>query len=140
MPDAGSQPWPMGDAPPKTPPSTEIDRARVEKALDLAFADPGGLTAAVVIVHKGQIVGERYMPGITKDTQLESWSMGKSLTATLFALLVKDGVYKIDDPAPVPDWRAPGGSRGAGQIVGPLHMKSGLPVLGRHDALQLIDQ
>jgi len=54
----------MGDAPPKTSPSSGIDRARVEKALDLAFADPEGLTAAVVIVHKGQIVGERYMPGI----------------------------------------------------------------------------
>ena len=31
------------------------------------------------------IVGERYMTGIGKDTQLESWSMGKSLHATLSA-------------------------------------------------------
>src|SRR6185312_9377173 len=84
LPDAAAQPWPMGDAPAKDAPATGIDRARVERALDLAFA------AAVVIVHKGQIVGERYMPGITKDTQLESWSMGKSLTATLFALLAKE--------------------------------------------------
>src|SRR5258705_8549660 len=103
LPDAAAQPWPMGDAPPKDAAPTGIDRARVAKALDLAFGDREGLTAAVVIVHKGQIVGERYRPGITTDTQLESWSMGKSLTATLFALLVKDRVYKIDDPAPVPD-------------------------------------
>jgi CubicO group peptidase (beta-lactamase class C family) len=39
----------------------------------------------MVIVHKGQIIGERYRTGITKDTQLESWSMGKSITSTLFA-------------------------------------------------------
>jgi CubicO group peptidase (beta-lactamase class C family) len=140
LPDAASQPWPMGDAPPTTPPSTGIDRARVDKALDLAFADPAGLTAAVVIVHKGQIVGERYMPGITKDTQLESWSMGKSLTATLFALLVKDGVYKIDDPAPVPDWRAPGDPRGAIKIVDLLHMSSGLRFIAGQDPDYSIDK
>jgi CubicO group peptidase (beta-lactamase class C family) len=130
----------MGDAPPKTPPPSGIDRARVEKALDLAFADPEGLTAAVVIVHKGQIVGERYMPGITKDTQLESWSMGKSLTATLFALLVKDGVYKIDDPAPVPDWRVPGDPRGTIRIVDLLHMSSGLRFIAGQDPDYSIDK
>jgi CubicO group peptidase (beta-lactamase class C family) len=140
LPDAASQPWPMGDAPPKTPPSTGIDRARVDKALDLAFADPAGLTAAVVIVHKGHIVGERYMPGITRDTQLESWSMGKSLTATLFALLVKDGVYKIDDPAPVPDWRVPGDPRGAIKIVDLLHMSSGLRFIAGQDPDYSIDK
>ena len=73
------------------------------------------------------------MPGITKDTQLESWSMGKSLTATLFALLVKDGVYKIDDPAPVPEWRAPGDPRGAIRIVDLLHMSSGLRFIAGQD-------
>src|SRR5436190_14703463 len=52
LPDAASQPWPMGDAAPKDGADTGIDRARVEKALDLAFADPAALTAAVVIVHK----------------------------------------------------------------------------------------
>ena len=34
------------------------------------------------------------MPGITKDTQLESWSMGKSITATLVGLVVKDGLFR----------------------------------------------
>src|SRR5437867_13373651 len=65
LPEAASQPWPMGDATPKDAAPTGIDRARVEKALDLAFGDPAGLTTAVVIVHKGQIVGERYMPRLT---------------------------------------------------------------------------
>ena len=45
---------------------------------------------------------------ITKDTQLESWSMGKSLAATLFALLVRDGTYTLELPAPVPVlWKNP---------------------------------
>jgi len=66
------------------------------------------------------------MPGITKDTQLESWSMGKSLTATLFALLVKDGVFRVKRSAPVPDWQKPGDPRAAIRIADLLHMSSGL--------------
>jgi hypothetical protein len=34
-------------------------RAKVRAAVDLAFADPEGLTAAMVVVYKGQIVAER---------------------------------------------------------------------------------
>src|SRR5438094_1232865 len=140
LPDAASQRWPMGDAPATDAPATGIDRVRVAKALDLAFADPDALTAAVVIVHKGRIVGERYMPGITKDTQLESWSMGKSLTATLFALLVKEGVYKIDDPVPVPEWRKPGDPRGAITIADLLHMSSGLRFIAGQDPDYSVDK
>jgi len=133
LPDAATQPWPMGDAPSSAPPPAGIDPARVQKAVDLAFADPDGLTAAFVVVYKGQIVGERYMPGIAKDTQLESWSMGKSLTATLFALLVKDGLYRIDEPAPVPEWRRPEDPRSAIRIVDLLHMSSGLRFIAGQD-------
>jgi CubicO group peptidase (beta-lactamase class C family) len=140
LPDATSQPWPMGDAALKSAAPTGIDRTRVDKALDLAFSDPEALTAAVVIVHKGQIVGERYMSGITKDTQLESWSMGKSLTATLFALLVKQGVYKIDDPVPAPDWRRPGDPRGAIRIADLLHMSSGLRFIAGQDPDYSVDK
>ena len=133
LPDAKSQPWPMGDAAAPSAAATGIDRGHLAKAVDLAFGEPEALTAAFVVVHKGQIVAERYMPGITKDTQLESWSMGKSLTATLFALLVKDGVYKIDDPVPVPEWRAPGDPRAAIRIVDLLHMSSGLRFIAGQD-------
>ena len=100
LPEASTQPWPMGDAPTTAPWPSGLDKARMQAAVDLAFADPEGLTAAMVVVYKGQVVGERYMPGITKDTQLESWSMGKSLTATLVGLMVKDGAFALDDPAP----------------------------------------
>jgi CubicO group peptidase (beta-lactamase class C family) len=131
LPDASTQPWPMGDAPSSA--STTLDRAKIQAAVDLAFADPAGLTAAMVVVHKGQIVGERYMPGITKDTQLESWSMGKSLTATLVGLAIKDGAFTLDDPAPVPDWRRPGDPRGAIRVRDVMRMSSGLSFTGQDD-------
>ncbi len=133
LPDAASQPWPMGDAAPADAPPLTFDHARAAKAVDLAFSDPEGLTAAFIVVYKGQIIGERYMPGITRDTQLESWSMGKSLTATLFALLVKEGVYKIDEPAPVPEWQKPGDPRAAIRNADLLHMASGLKFIAGQD-------
>jgi CubicO group peptidase (beta-lactamase class C family) len=133
LPDAATQPWPMGDAPSREPWPASIDRARMQAAVDLAFADPAGLTAAMVVVHKGQIVGERYMPGITRDTQLESWSMGKSLTATLIGLAIKDGAFTLDDPAPVPEWRRPGDPRGAIRVRDVMRMSSGLSFTGQDD-------
>jgi CubicO group peptidase (beta-lactamase class C family) len=135
LPDAASQPWPMGDATaPSDAWSAGVERDRLRAAVDLAFADPDGLTAAMVVVHKGQIVGERYMPGITKDTQLESWSMGKSLTATLVGLVVRAGAFGLDDPAPVPEWQAPGDARREIRIRDLLRMSSGLRFSAQGDA------
>jgi CubicO group peptidase (beta-lactamase class C family) len=136
LPDAMTQAWPMGDRPETTPFPAGIDRAKLEAAADAAFADPNAQTAAFLVVHKGRIVVERYMPGITKDTQLESWSMGKSLAATLFALLVKDGTYTLDQPAPVPLWRRPGDPRGAIRNIDLLRMSAGLRFIGNQEGSQ----
>jgi CubicO group peptidase (beta-lactamase class C family) len=133
LPNADSQPWPMGDAPSREPWSAPLDRATVQAAVDLAFSDPAGLTAGMVVVYKGQIVGERYMAGITKDTQLESWSMGKSLTAALVGLVIRDGAFSLDDPAPVPEWRRPGDPRGAIRVRDVMRMSSGLSFTGQDD-------
>jgi CubicO group peptidase (beta-lactamase class C family) len=137
LPDAMSQPWPMGDAPSNLPGPAGVDMARVRKAVDLAFA-PGAMTNAFLVVYKGQIIGERYAPGITKDTQLESWSMGKSLTATLLGLLVQDGLVKVDDPAPVPEWQQSGDPRKEIRVADLLRMSSGLKCT-REDAVGYTD-
>jgi CubicO group peptidase (beta-lactamase class C family) len=126
LPDANGQTWPMGDILPKQPLPPEIDAAKLDKAVDLAFSDPEALTAAFLVAYKGQIIAERYGPGINKDTQLESWSMGKSITATLVGLLIKDGHFNLDDPAPVAEWQRPGDPRSAIKIADLLRMSSGL--------------
>jgi CubicO group peptidase (beta-lactamase class C family) len=133
LPDAMSQPWPMGDRPDTAPFPADLNRAKLDAAVDAAFADEGAMTAAFLVVHKGRIVAERYAPGISKDTQLESWSMGKSLAATLFALLVKDGTYTLEQPAPVPLWQKPGDPRAAIRNVDLLRMSAGLKFLGNQE-------
>ncbi len=67
---------------------------------DFACADKV-LTAAFLVIYKGEIIAEHYRDGISKETQLESWSMGKSLTATLIGLLIQQDYFKLDDFAPV---------------------------------------
>ncbi len=133
LPDAMSQSWPMGDRLPDAPLPPEIDSAKLTAAVDAAFADPAALTAGMVIVHKGRLIAERYRPGITKDTQLESWSMGKSITSTLFALLVKDGTYTLEQRAPVAEWQTPGDPRGTIRNIDLLRMSSGLRFIATQD-------
>jgi CubicO group peptidase (beta-lactamase class C family) len=133
LPASNSQSWPMGDRIDPKAYSGGLDRARLDAAIDAAFADPAAMTAAFLVVHKGHIVGERYAEGITRDTQLESWSMGKSLAATLFALLVKDGTYSLEQPAPVPMWRGAGDPRSAIRNIDLLRMSAGLKFLGNQE-------
>ncbi len=132
LPAAATMAWPMGDAPDTRPLPEGIDRETLDAAVDAAF-DPSALTAAFIVVHKGRVIAERYMDGVTKDTQLESWSMGKSLTATLFALLVRDGVYSLDQPAPVPLWQSPGDERRKIRVRDLMNMSSGLRFVGNQD-------
>ena len=133
LPDASTQPWPMGDGPDDEALPPEIDRAKLDAAVNAAFAEPSALTAAFLVVYKGRIVAERYMPGITKDTQLESWSMGKSITSTLFALLVKDGTYTLEQPAPVAAWQSPDDPRSKIRNIDLLRMSAGLRFIAEQD-------
>jgi CubicO group peptidase (beta-lactamase class C family) len=132
LPDATKQAWPMGDRL-DGPAPDGVDRSKLDAALEAAFGDPNAHTAAFLVVYKGQIVAERYAPGMTKDTQLESWSMGKSLTSTLFSLLVKDGTYSLEQPAPVPLWRTPGDPRAAIRNIDLLRMSAGLKFVGNQE-------
>ena len=124
--DAATTPWPMGDLITEKPTSEDVDMDKVAEAVNAAFAKPEGLTAAFIVTHKGEIIGERYKDGIDKHTSLESWSMGKSLTGTLMAILINEGVYELFQPAPVPQWQSEGDERSKIRIADLMRMSSGL--------------
>jgi CubicO group peptidase (beta-lactamase class C family) len=132
LPDPATQAWPMGDKLPDGFPP-ELDARRIGRALDAAFASPGGMTAAVVVTWRGRIVGERYAPGIAMHTPLESWSMGKSVTAALMGVLVQQGVYDLWQPAPIPEWQSPNDPRAKIRIADLLRMSSGLRIRSPYD-------
>jgi CubicO group peptidase (beta-lactamase class C family) len=133
LPDAATQPWPMGDQLPNEPVPPEIDAAKVRQAIDAAFEPADALTAAVVVTWKGRLIGERYGNGITAKTSLEGWSMAKSLTATLMGILIKDGVYDLWQSAPIPEWQKPGDPRTKIRVADILRMSSGLRIRAPQD-------
>jgi CubicO group peptidase (beta-lactamase class C family) len=133
LPDASPQRWPMGDALANDPLPREIDGAKIKAAVDAAFEPAAGMTAAFVVTWKGRLIGERYGEGITARTPLESWSIGKSLTATLMGVLIKQGVYDLSQPAPIPEWQSSGDPRAKIRIAEILQMSSGLRIKAPQD-------
>ena len=88
---------------------------KLSEALDHAFAEsesgPRRFTKAVVVLHRGRVVGERYAPGVTPATPLIGWSMTKSVTNALLGILVRNGRLDMQKPAPIAEWSAPGDPR-----------------------------
>ena len=133
VPVADATVWPMGDVLPDTPVPDEIDLDTVREAIDAAFTPADALTGSFVVTHKGRIIGERYGDGLTMHTPLESWSMGKSLTATLMGVLIQQGVYDLYESAPIPEWQTAGDPRQQIRIADILRMSSGLRFRGVAD-------
>lgn len=127
LPPAATTPWPMGDRLSNSPLPAGIDSAKVRQAVDAAFATPAGLTAAFIVVHDGRIIAERYGEGANAEMQLESWSMGKSITGTLIGRLIQDGALRLDMPAPVPEWQKDAHDpRALIRVMDLMRMSSGL--------------
>ena len=131
--DPDAQPWPMGDVLPDEPLPAELDKAKVRAAVDAAFEPAEGMTAAFVVVWNGRLVAERYRDSLDLHTPLESWSMGKSLTATLMGVLIQQGVYDLWESAPVPEWQQEGDPRAEIRIADILRMSSGIRCVNRGD-------
>ena len=133
LPEASTQPWPMGDQVSKDAVPSEVNAAKVKQAVDAAFEPAEALTAAFVVTWKGRLIGERYGPNVKASTPLESWSMGKSLTSTLMGVLIKQGAYELWQPAPIPEWQKPGDPRAKIRIGDILQMSSGLRIRAPQD-------
>src|SRR5215831_13543271 len=133
LPDASTQAWPMGDVLPNEPLPSELDLAMVKQAVDVAFNPPEAKTAALVVTWKGRLIAERYARGITAHTPLGSWSMVKSVTATLMGVLIRQGAYELWQPAPIPQWQKGNDLRSEIRIADLLHMSSGLRIKAPED-------
>jgi CubicO group peptidase (beta-lactamase class C family) len=121
--------WPAGDLPPGV---------ELKPVIDQAF-DPAGPIAptfAVLVVHRGRIVAERYEgqlehfdrepTPVMAETALLSWSMAKSVLHAVIGLLVGKGRLDLDAPAAVPEWSDPGDARHAITLRQLLAMRDGL--------------
>lgn len=133
LPDPSTQPWPMGDRLADETLPAQIHADKLRQAVNAAFEPAEGMTAAFVVTWRGRLIAERYGEGTSNRTALESWSMGKSLTATLLGVLIRQGVYDLGQRAPIPEWQGGKDPRAAIRIADILRMSSGLRIRAPQD-------
>src|ERR1700687_3730274 len=124
---------------PKSPPLlAEIAGAAIvepsdpglKAALDHAFEEPATppfrRTKAVVVVHDGTVIAERYADGVGVDTPLLGFSMTKSVVNALIGILTQQGRISPSFPAPIPEWRGATDPRREIEVEHLLRMTTGL--------------
>lgn len=125
------------DTPSEPPPSAQAlaaigeepgaPREALARAIDGLFdAEAVGETRALLVLHRGSVIAERYAPGFDEDTRFHGWSGSQCLTGVMIGLLVSDGRLRLDRTAPVPAWQRPGDPRGEITLRQLLQMRSGL--------------
>jgi len=124
---------------PKTPPLlpeiagpgvVEPDDPALKAALDHAFEEPAAppfrRTRAVVVIHGGKVIAERYAPGIGVNTQLSGFSLTKSVVNALIGVLTQQGLTSPSLPAPIPEWRGADDPRREIEVEHLMRMTTGL--------------
>ena len=122
--------WPDGErADPRALPD-DLDAERLRRAADAVFVEPDGRSKrrmrALVVVHRGRIVAERYANGFNAAMPLLGWSMTKTVLNLYVGVLVQKGLVGVGDTDPLPQWRNPGDGRAAITLDQLLRMSSGL--------------
>jgi CubicO group peptidase (beta-lactamase class C family) len=98
--DPAQTPWPNGDLIQNTGAHVVVDADALQAAGDWAFDrdTPEQDTLSLIVVHDGEIILERYAPGIEMSTRTRTWSTAKSIASTLIGMLVDDGRMALDEP------------------------------------------
>jgi CubicO group peptidase (beta-lactamase class C family) len=98
--DPATTPWPEGDLIEDEPLPPTVDAAGLAAASDWAFVrdSPEQVTLSLLVVHEGQIIHERYAPGVDVTTRTRTWSTAKSIAVTLIGMLTDEGRMVLDEP------------------------------------------
>jgi CubicO group peptidase (beta-lactamase class C family) len=82
----------------------------MRKALGGSAYGTGVRTTAVIVQSDGMRVAEGYTPGFGAGTPQRTWSVAKSLAATLVGAAVLAGEASVEEPLGINYWRAGGES------------------------------
>lgn len=89
---------------------------------DAALTGPGN--RAVVVVHNGRIVAERYGDGFSADTPLLGWSMSKTVNAAIVGTVIGEQRLELDRVDLFEEWEGDG--RSGISVADLMAMSSGL--------------
>ncbi len=101
-------PYPYGELEQKDTIFTTVDYDKLNRTVASIFDSDGEYvkkTRAVLVLYKDQIIAEKYIEGLYKDSKLPGWSMTKSILSTVYGVLQKQGAINIHDNAPVSEWQ-----------------------------------
>ncbi len=103
--DGAGAVWPDGDLVMSRPLPRGVDPVALEAASDWTFDRESAeqVTLSLIVLHEGEIIHERYAPGIDMFTKTRTWSTAKSIASTLIGMLVDEGKLALDEPLPF-DW------------------------------------
>ena len=98
-------PWPDGDLINDMQLPPEVNATALDAASEWAFEreSPEQVTLSLLVVHDGNIIHERYAPGVDVTTRTRTWSTAKSIASTLIGMLVAEGRMSLDEPLGL-DW------------------------------------
>jgi len=119
--------YPYGDLPQKDTVFAEVNYEQINKAVADAFDKQGESvkkTRSVLVLYKDQIIAEKYAAGFDVNTPMLGWSMTKSITATMYGILQKQGKLKVNQSHLYKDWE--NDKRANITLSDLLHMNSGL--------------
>ncbi|MBC5840410.1 serine hydrolase [Flavobacterium sp. F-380] len=119
--------YPYGDVEQKDTVFSNVDYAKLNTAVSSAFDEKGVIkkrTRSLLVIYKDKIIAEKYDTGFNKESKILGWSMTKSITATIFGILEKQGKFDINKPAPIPEWKEDARKKITTNDL--LHMNSGL--------------
>jgi CubicO group peptidase (beta-lactamase class C family) len=122
--------WPEGEQVAAWSMPETVDGNALQAAIEAIFAEPDPdhprRTRALVVVHGGRIVAERYAPGFDAHMPLIGWSMAKTAINVLAGLRVDDGALALDSDALMPAWRTGESPKRAITLDALMRMTSGL--------------
>lgn len=98
----------------------------IHNAFDSKTYGEGTYTTAVLVTTPDQLLGEEYRDGFNMRTSHRTWSVAKSIAATVIGAAVHDGIVDVKAPAEIDEWKRPGDPRGRITLENLLHMGSGL--------------
>jgi CubicO group peptidase (beta-lactamase class C family) len=128
--------WPNGDDVGNRSLPPNVSEAALADASTWAFERESmeQVTLSLIVVHKGQIIHERYAPGFDISTRTRTWSTAKSIGVTLIGMMVDEGKMALDEPLGF-DWfpsraaAAEGDPRNQITLRHVLNMSSGLETI-----------
>ncbi len=130
--------WPQNNGPDTARAIGDTARIRQDRGfygsleVPLSFAfdgetyGEGTRTSAVVVMSRGEIVGEKYARGITATTPQRTWSVAKSISVSVIGAANYAGLFDFKGRTALAAWDTPSDPRQAITTEHLLHMASGL--------------